>query len=43
MAPTENRPERVAERRRAVQLARHYRDAEDMSIAEIAHHGWRRY
>ena len=36
MATTDNRPDRVTERRRAVQLARHYRDAEDLSIAEIA-------
>jgi hypothetical protein len=28
--------DRVQERRRAVQLARHYRDAEDLSISEIA-------
>ena len=28
--------DRVAERRRAAQLARHYRDHEDLSIAEIA-------
>ena len=36
MALTDNRPDRITERRRAVQLARHYRDAEDLSIAEIA-------
>ena len=36
MAADRNRPDRVAERRRAVQLARHYRDAEDLSITEIA-------
>jgi AraC-like DNA-binding protein len=36
MAATDNRPDRVTERRRAVQLARHYRDAEDLSITEIA-------
>ena len=29
-------PDRVAERRRAAALARHYRDAEQFSIAEIA-------
>jgi hypothetical protein len=29
--------DRVAERRRAVALARHYRDAEQLPIAEIAH------
>ena len=28
--------DRVAERRRAAQLARHYRDEEGLSIAEIA-------
>jgi DNA-directed RNA polymerase specialized sigma24 family protein len=28
--------DRVSERRRAAQLARHYRDQEDLSIAEIA-------
>ena len=28
--------DRVSERRRAVQLARHYRDQEGLSIAEIA-------
>ena len=28
--------DRVAERRRAAQLARHYRDQEGLSIAEIA-------
>jgi predicted transcriptional regulator len=28
--------DRVTERRRAVQLARHYRDQEDLTIAEIA-------
>jgi hypothetical protein len=28
--------DRVAERRRAAALARHYRDAEELSIAEIA-------
>ena len=28
--------DRVAERRRAVALARHYRDAEDLSIAHTA-------
>ena len=31
-----NRPDRVAERRRAVQLARHYREAEGLSITQIA-------
>jgi hypothetical protein len=31
-----SQPERVRERRRAVALARHYRDAEDLSIAQIA-------
>ena len=36
MAATDNRADRVTERRRAVQLARHYRDAEDLSITEIA-------
>ncbi len=36
MAATDNRPDRVTERRRAVQLARHYRDAEDLTITEIA-------
>jgi AraC-like DNA-binding protein len=36
MAATDKRPDRVTERRRAVQLARHYRDAEDLSIAQIA-------
>jgi AraC-like DNA-binding protein len=36
MATTDKHPDRVTERRRAVQLARHYRDAEDLSIAEIA-------
>ena len=30
--------DRVSERRRAAQLARHYRDQEDLSIAEIARH-----
>ena len=29
--------DRVQERRRAVALARHYRDDEGLSIAEIAH------
>jgi len=29
--------DRAAERRRAVALARHYRDHEALSIAEIAH------
>jgi transcriptional regulator with XRE-family HTH domain len=29
--------DRVTERRRAAQLARHYRDEEGLSIAEIAH------
>ena len=28
--------DRVSERRRAAQLARHYRDQEDLTIAEIA-------
>ena len=36
MAADRNRPDRVAERRRAVQLARHYREAEGLSIAQIA-------
>ena len=37
MAATTDPPlERVAERRRAVALARHYRDAEGMSIGQIA-------
>ena len=36
MAATDNRPDRVTDRHRAVQLARHYRDAEDLSITEIA-------
>jgi DNA-binding NarL/FixJ family response regulator len=30
--------DRVAERRRAVALARHYREAEGLSIAQIAEH-----
>jgi hypothetical protein len=33
---TEVPPDRVAERQRAVALARHYREAEGLSIAEIA-------
>src|SRR3954463_8233048 len=37
MARTTSRPlDRVAERRRAAALARHYRDSERLSIAEIA-------
>ena len=36
MAADRNRPDRVAERRRAVQLARHYREAEGLSITQIA-------
>jgi len=37
MGATANPPlDRVAERRRAVALARHYRDAEGLSIAQIA-------
>src|SRR5215204_3515347 len=37
MARTASRPlDRVAERRRAAALTRHYRDAEELSIAEIA-------
>lgn len=38
MAPNASRspPERVQERRRAVALARHYREAEGLSIAQIA-------
>jgi IS30 family transposase len=37
MGATANPPlDRVAERRRAVALARHYREAEGMSIAQIA-------
>jgi len=38
VAPNASRPplERVTERRRAVALARHYREAEDLSIAQIA-------
>jgi hypothetical protein len=38
MAPTAYAPvaARVVERRRAVALARHYRDAEGLSIAQIA-------
>ena len=37
MAATLSRPvDRVAERRRAAALARHYRDSEQLSIAEIA-------
>jgi hypothetical protein len=42
------RSDRVAERRRAVGLARHFREAEDLSIAQIAQRvgrserlGWR--
>ena len=36
MGATANPPlDRVAERRRAVALARHYREAEGMSIAQI--------
>lgn len=40
MAPKASRPplERVLERRRAVALARHYRDAEGLSIRQIADH-----
>ena len=34
--PNRPPPDRVAERRRAAALARHYRDAEDLPIAEIA-------
>src|SRR3954463_14809930 len=37
MARTVSRPlDRVAERRRAAALARHYRDSEELSIGEIA-------
>jgi DNA-binding NarL/FixJ family response regulator len=38
MAPPASRPslDRVTERRRAVALARHYREAEALSIAQIA-------
>jgi DNA-binding NarL/FixJ family response regulator len=38
MAPPASRPslDRVTERRRAVALARHYREAEGLSIAQIA-------
>jgi DNA-binding MurR/RpiR family transcriptional regulator len=38
MAPPAPRPslDRVMERRLAVALARHYREAEDVSIAQIA-------
>jgi DNA-binding NarL/FixJ family response regulator len=38
MAPTASRPllDRVTERRRAVALARHYIQAEGLSIAQIA-------
>ena len=39
MAPGSSRPcDRVAERRRAVALARHFSDAEGLSIAQIAEH-----
>jgi len=33
---TDTSPDRVAERQRAVALARHYREAEGLSIAQIA-------
>ena len=38
MAPPASRPslDRVTERRRAVALTRHYREAEGLSIAQIA-------
>jgi AraC-like DNA-binding protein len=36
MAADRNSPDRVAESRRAVQLARHYREAEGLSITQIA-------
>jgi DNA-directed RNA polymerase specialized sigma24 family protein len=35
-AAVENRVDRVSERRRAVAVARHYREAEGLSIAQIA-------
>jgi hypothetical protein len=34
--PTNPRADRVLERRRAARLARHYRDVEELSVAEIA-------
>ena len=36
MVATSQRSDRVEDRRRAARLARHYRDVEELSIAEIA-------